>query len=119
MMPDVSILPTAKSARNARTPMKPMRASFGDRLDFVGCDKRSAVAPCLEKTGCDCASLVTPYGTISHLSEVSQHRQSHALALLGVKLRREYVLVPYGRCEGRRVVGLGCDQDRVLRHHVV
>src|SRR5207253_10807612 len=28
---------------------------------FVGCDKRSAVAPCSARTGCDCAALVTPY----------------------------------------------------------
>src|SRR5262249_12588394 len=29
---------------------------------FVGCDKRSAVAPSPRQAWCDCASLVTPYG---------------------------------------------------------
>src|SRR5262249_45404770 len=53
------------------------------------------------------------------LGEFAQEREAHLLALLRMELGREDVVVPDGGGERRRVIGLGGDEPRVARRHVV
>src|SRR5437870_3608285 len=63
--------------------------------------------------------MVTNSATLAKAGELVQHRQPHALTFLRVKLRREDVVLPYGRREARRIVGFGGDQARIRRHYVI
>ena len=57
--------------------------------------------------------VVKFFFSVLHLCEILQHGQSHALALLRMKLRRKYIVAPHRRGERRRIVGFRHDERSI------